>query len=197
MTPSGAESQGPGAASARFTRARSGTFEILVNRSLTEVRLDADLLHLARVTLAEFVEETEVAATLQAREYDVELSVPTVDRSLAVQIDRQVLAGALANLLQNAFKFTRRHGCVSLRAHGSAGRVFIDVDDECGGLPSGTAEGLFAAYEQRSDNRSGIGLGLSIARRAVEANGGALRVLDRAPIGCRFTIDLPAVVMPA
>jgi len=163
----------------------------LVDRSLTEVRLEADLVNLARVPVAEFIEEAEIAATLQAREHDMALSVPGVDRSLFIDVDRQVLAGALANLLQNAFKFTRPRGCVSLHAHATADRVLIDVEDECGGLPAGKADGLFASYEQRGDDRSGLGLGLSIARRAVEANRGVLRVVDLSPVGCRFTIDLP------
>jgi signal transduction histidine kinase len=169
----------------------------LVDRSLTEVRLDADVVKLVSVNLAEFIEEAEVHATLQAGESDVALSIPAVDPSLFVSIDRQVLAGALANLLQNAFKFTRRRGSVTLCAHATAERVLIDVEDECGGLPEGKTDGLFALYEQRGKNREGLGLGLAIARRAVEANGGVLRVRDLTPVGCRFTIDVPIGSKPA
>ena len=67
----------------------------------------------------------------------------------------------------------------------------IGVEDECGGLPEGKAQALFAPFEQRAANRTGLGLGLSISRRAVEAMGGELRVRDVPGKGCVFTIDLP------
>jgi signal transduction histidine kinase len=103
-----------------------------------------------------------------------------------------MVSAAVENLLQNAFKFTRRHSHVVLRAHASGGnRVLIEVEDECGGLPPGTAQTLFRPFEQRGTDRSGLGLGLSIAQRGVEANGGAIHVRDLPGIGCIFTIDLP------
>jgi len=83
---------------------------------------------------------------------------------------------------------------VSLRTSATAGRVSFAVEDECGGLPGGKAEDLFRPYAQRSPNRQGVGLGLSIARRGIEANGGTLRVQDLPGKGCIFTIDLPRFI---
>jgi signal transduction histidine kinase len=163
----------------------------LVDRSLTEVRLDAALISRERVLLVSFIEEVKVDATIQARAQGLDLAVSQPDADVFVDVDRQVLAGALANLLQNAFKFTRPLTLVSLKTHATAERVYIDVEDECGGLPAGLAEELFRPFEQRSANRSGLGLGLSIARRAVEANGGELRIHNLPHKGCRFTIELP------
>ena len=97
----------------------------------------------------------------------------------------------MANLLQNAFKFTRTGGHVSLKSFSSADRVLIEVEDECGGLPPGDAEDLFQLFEQRGGDRSGLGLGLGISRRGVEANGGKLYVRNLPGKGCVFTIDLP------
>jgi signal transduction histidine kinase len=165
----------------------------LIDRSLTEVRLDAAVLHREPVAVAELIEEAEITATIQAQANHLELTVPPCPPDLVVEIDRQVIAGALANLLQNAFKFTRPQGNVSLRTRATAERVCIEVEDQCGGLPAGKAEELFRPFEQRSANRTGLGLGLAIARRAVEANGGDLRVDDLPHVGCRFTIDLPRV----
>lgn len=93
--------------------------------------------------------------------------------------------------LQNAFKFSRRNGNVSLTARAAGERILIEVEDECGGLPDGKAEELFRPFEQKGSNRSGLGLGLSISRRAVEANDGKLSVHNVAHNGCVFTIDLP------
>ena len=50
---------------------------------------------------------------------------------------------------------------------------------------------MFKPFSQAGDNRKGLGLGLSIAKRSVEASGGALSVRDVPGIGCIFTMDLP------
>ena len=73
------------------------------------------------------------------------------------------------------------------------GRVLIEVEDECGGLPPGRAEDLFRSFEQRSADRSGLGLGLAIARESVETNGGVIRARSLPSKGCIFTVDLPVV----
>lgn len=163
----------------------------LVDRTLTDVRLDAAIITRERVVLTDFIEEVEIDATIQARARGLDLAVLRADADVVIEIDRQLLAGALANLLQNAFKFTRAHTLVSLKTHATLERVYIDVEDECGGLPAGMADGLFQAFEQHNADRTGVGLGLSIARRAVEANGGELRVRNLPHKGCCFTIDLP------
>jgi signal transduction histidine kinase len=102
-----------------------------------------------------------------------------------------MLSSAVANLLQNAFKFSRLHGHVSLRTRVAADRVLIEIQDECGGLAQGTLEKLFRPFEQAGTDRTGLGLGLSITRRSVEANGGTVGVRDLPGAGCIFTIDLP------
>jgi C4-dicarboxylate-specific signal transduction histidine kinase len=65
------------------------------------------------------------------------------------------------------------------------------VEDQCGGLPLGAAETLMRPFSQNGEDRSGLGLGLDICRRGVEANNGVLRVRDIPSSGCVFTIDLP------
>ncbi len=167
----------------------------LIDRSLAEVRLDAGIDRLEPITVAELVEEVEVGALLQANARGVHLSVETVDRALAVRGDRQILAAALANLLQNAFKFTRAQGNVCLRARASGDRVLLEVEDQCGGLPPGKVGDLFEPFKQRGADRTGVGLGLSICLKAARANGGEMRVRDIPGHGCVFTLDLP--IMPA
>ena len=105
--------------------------------------------------------------------------------------NRDQLLAALNNLLQNAFKFTHPHTEVTLHAYGAGDRVSIEVKDHCGGLPPGFAEDMFKPFTQGSSDRSGLGLGLSIARRTVEFNGGSLTVLDVPGKGCVFVVSLP------
>jgi signal transduction histidine kinase len=114
-----------------------------------------------------------------------------VDPALAVDADHDLLTAAVANLLQNAFKFTRHRSEVSLHAYAAADRILIEVEDCCGGLPAGATESLFLPFTQSHADRSGLGLGLSISQRSVEANNGHLRVRDIPGSGCVFTIDLP------
>jgi hypothetical protein len=77
-----------------------------------------------------------------------------------------------------------------------ADRLLIDVEDECGGLPDGKAEEIFRPFAQLSAERPGLGLGLPISRRGVEANGGKLDVRNLPGTGCVFTIDLPQAAPP-
>jgi len=69
--------------------------------------------------------------------------------------------------------------------------IRIDVEDHCGGLPQGAVEDVFLPFKQSGEDRSGLGLGLAICRRCVEANNGVLSVRDVAGSGCVFTIELP------
>lgn len=165
----------------------------LIDRSVVEVRLEAGLHHRQRVMLAQFVEEAGLAARIEAEARGLHLSVSPVEPGVAIDVDRQLIAAALANLLHNAFKFSRAHGHVMLRTDTTtlAGRVLIEVEDECGGLPPGRAEDLFRPFAQRSTDRSGLGLGLAIAREGVEVNGGTIRAGNLPGSGCVFTIDLP------
>ncbi|MEO7736298.1 MAG: HAMP domain-containing sensor histidine kinase [Kofleriaceae bacterium] len=179
-----------GATGAVLKRSLGGLRD-LIDRALVEVRLTTGMDAQREWTSLDVVlGEVRIAAQLDADAQDVTFTV-TVEPKLFVATDRQMLSSALANLLQNAFKFTQPGGHVSLTARVVADRVLIEVADQCGGLPPGRAEELFRPFTQLSADRSGLGLGLSISRRAVEANGGKLGVRDVPGTGCVFTIDLP------
>jgi signal transduction histidine kinase len=163
----------------------------LVESSIANVRIEAGKHLPERIALRELVEDIEVGASMEADALGLTLSVGQVARDVELAVDRQLLAAAVGNLLQNAFKFTRSKGHVSLATACTADRVLIEVADECGGLPPGEADAMFRPFEQRGSNRTGLGLGLSISRKSVEADGGVLRVRDVPGFGCVFTIDLP------
>jgi signal transduction histidine kinase len=163
----------------------------LIDSSVAQVRLDAGIRSPERVSMREFIEEVEVGASMEASARGLTLAVTSVDRGIDVRVDRQFLAAAVANLLQNAFHYSRPRGHVSLTASSTASHVSIEVEDQCGGLPPGESEDLFARFERRSRNRAGMGLGLVISRKSVESEDGELRVRDIPGVGCVFTIDLP------
>ena len=167
----------------------------LIDRSLIEVRLEAKNVHPQRISMLELLEDAELDGAMEARVRKVSLSVVPAHAGIDVDADPQILAGAVANLLQNAIKFTRPGGHILLRSAATAERVQIEIEDECGGLPPGKEEELFGAFQQRGTNRSGLGLGLFISRRGVEASGGVISVRNMPARGCVFSIDLPR--MPA
>jgi hypothetical protein len=163
----------------------------LVDRSLARVRLESGIPRLDRLSMAKFIEEIEIGAAIEARARGIHLAVGKVDPTVFVDADHLTLASALANILQNAFKFTHVGGHVTLTTRATSDRVLIEVADECGGLPPGKAEELFRPFEQRASDRSGVGLGLAICVSAMNANGGAMHVRDVPGTGCVFTLDLP------
>ena len=168
----------------------------LVDRSLSEVRLEAGRHRIEYMSVADFLAEVEIGASMQAEAVGILLVVGAVNQTVFIEGDRPLLAAALSNLLQNAFKFTGPGGRVSMTTRVTDDRVLLDVEDECGGLPPRDHEGLFLPFKQRALDRSGAGLGLSIARKAARANGGDIHVRDLPGKGCVFTLALPRRTPP-
>jgi len=169
----------------------------LIDRSLSEVRVTAGLPGCNHLfSLADFVAEVKLSAQLEADLRDCTFTIKLVEPVLAVDADRDLLLAAVGNLLQNAFKFTQKNSEVTLTCYAAGDRILIDVGDNCGGLPAGGAEQMFLPFTQAGKDRTGLGLGLSIARKSVEANLGTLRVRDLPGDGCVFTIDLPRHALP-
>lgn len=164
----------------------------IIDRSLQEVRSKNGAISEKELfSLAEFIAEAKGAAELSAKSHGCGFNIKPVNAMLALDANRELLLAALANLLNNAFKFTHHHTLVTLSAYEFGNRILIDVADNCGGLPPGNAEKMFVPFMQSSGNRSGLGLGLSIARQSIEADGGVLTVQDVPSVGCIFTINLP------
>jgi signal transduction histidine kinase len=166
------------------------TLRDLVDRSLTEVRLVAGVTNPETIAVAEFIDEIDVSASLDARARGVQLTVGAVAPDIVVVADRQILASVLTNLLQNAFKYTRPHTRVRLHTKVTADHVRFEVEDQCGGLPPGLAEQLFTPFMRASEDYSGLGLGLAICARGVAALQGAIHVRN-ANRGCVFSVELP------
>ena len=163
----------------------------IIDRSLSDVRVSSGLQQRQRLRLARVIEEVEVAAQLDAERRGVALEIAPVPYELVVDADPQLLASALSNLLQNAFKFTPRGKGVCLRTHQDGKRVLIEVEDECGGIPEEKAQKLFQPYEQAGADRSGLGLGLTITRKAVRLSGGEITLRNMPGRGCVFVVALP------
>ncbi len=164
----------------------------LIDRSLAEVRVEAGLnLQRSVFFLNNFIAELHYSASLEADLLRCTLIVEEVDPLLQLDVDQDLLLSAVGNLLQNAFKFSAPNGTVVLRAYARGGRIRIEVEDNGAGLTPEAADGMFLPFTQGGANKTGLGLGLSIARRSVESNAGTLSVESVPGHGCVFIIDLP------
>ncbi len=163
----------------------------LVDRTLSEIRTAASHHRPERVAVQGFFGDIGLAAQLQAEYKGVTFTVDPVDPELVVHVDRQLLESAVMNLISNAFKYTRTGGRVTLRGREENGRAFVDVEDACGGIPEGIGDPFQPFGDRRGQDRTGLGLGLSIARKAMRAQGGDVRLHNMPGQGCVFSIELP------
>jgi signal transduction histidine kinase len=168
----------------------------LVDSTLCDIRITATHQRRERVPMMSFLNDIAVAGSLHAEYRGLHFAIEPVDPELAVNADPQLLASAVMNLLNNAFKYTRDGGHIALRAHHDDGRIHIEVEDECGGIPDRHGDPFQPFGERRGNDRTGLGLGLSIARKAVRTHGGEIHIRNMPGKGCVFVIEVPMAAVP-
>jgi two-component system, OmpR family, sensor histidine kinase KdpD len=169
----------------------------LVGNLLDSSRLAAGVVHpdLRRVYLEETVQRALISIGKGATGfYRSAIDRVKVDVGDAVALaDAGLLERVLANLIDNALRYAPN--CVVRVNAGRVGdRVLINVIDEGPGIPHGTEEQIFGAFQRLGDhdNTTGVGLGMSVARGFVEAMGGTIAAGDTAGGGLTVLVDLPA-----
>jgi len=160
---------------------------------LSEAEAGVMALRREAVPVAALFEETRELFADLAEDRGVALRVaPPGD--LAIDGDRNRLRQVLANLVDNALKYTRDGGNVALEAREDEGAVVIEVVDSGVGIDPDDLpriwDRLFRGDRSRSER--GLGLGLSLVRAIVEAHGGEASVASTPGKGSRFTLRLPA-----
>ena len=163
----------------------------VVENTLAEVRLEMGKYRRERTLVRAFLEDVAEAGHLHATARAVQFTIAPVDPGLTIDADSPVLMSAVMNLLQNAFRCTPAGGRVELRGRLDGTHVLIEVEDECGGLSETPNDPLQPFGERRGRDRTGLGLGLSIARRAVRAHGGDIHIRNMPGTGCVFVVELP------
>ena len=152
-------------------------------------------LHGERLRIGPLIADAVAESRITA--HDKRVSIETVPcNDLEVEADQRLVRSAVTNLIGNAVKFTASGSSIRVRCTDAGDKVIVDVDDHCGGLPDGAIEKIFAPFVQVGADRTGFGLGLAIAKQAIEAHGGALRAFNRPGDGCTFTIELPKCLSP-
>jgi heavy metal sensor kinase len=174
----------------------------IVESLLTLSRADAGQINLqvSVFPLAALVRES--AALLEVLIEDKQLAFTLAgDESVGVQGDRLYIRQAVINVLHNAVKFTPPGGSIFARIQCDGdSRVELSIRDTGPGIPPEQSSRVFERFvhldESRAPTNTGAGLGLSVARWAVQANEGEIGVTSTLGAGSRFWIRLPAVGCP-
>jgi two-component system phosphate regulon sensor histidine kinase PhoR len=167
---------------------------------LSLIETGAIHLTLSRVDLAGAVREAAAAVAARAAGRHVTLRVE-VPAGLQVMGDRRRLDQVLVNLLDNAVKFNRPGGSVTVRASRTDARVRLEIEDTGPGIPPGALDRIFNRFYRldraRSQEVPGTGLGLAIVKHLVRLHGGEIRAENLPQTGARFIVELPVDQAPA
>lgn len=166
----------------------------LINQLLDVSQVETQRLAVQprRIEVADVVETLAAGARTRTDRHQISV---TVDRGLAVQADPVRFEQVLSNLLENAIKYSPDGGEIAISARQDGDdKIVIAVRDHGLGIPSEHRRRLFERYYQahQSGYRSGMGLGLYIARELVTAQGGRIWAEFPDDGGTRFLVRLPA-----
>ena len=160
-----------------ITRIENGTMRLQMEAQLLDEVFQEALSHLDR----------------QAAEHRIAVELP--DDLLMARIDVRLIVQVIINIVNNAVKYTPAGSHILLRAEKQGTMVAVSIADDGPGIPEEAKAHLFdmfyTASQGKSDNRRGLGLGLSLCRSIVSAHGGDITVSDNHPHGAVFTFTLP------
>lgn len=174
-----------------------GMMATLLNQLLDLSHISSGTVAIERVPveMARVVEDAveDIRGVAQAAELDLSLALPPTP--VTVTGDRVRLAQVMANLLQNAIKFTPRGGRIAVSLDTAGDKARIDVTDSGIGLAAEMLHPIFDPLVQvraGPDTRGGLGIGLAVVRQLVEMHGGSVRASSAGPgLGATFEVLLP------
>jgi signal transduction histidine kinase len=154
-------------------------------------------LRLERVNASDLVEDTVDLYRHVAEEKRIVVATATIP-DLWLTADRSRLRQILANLLDNAIKYTPAGGRVEMKTQLQAGTVVFSVKDTGIGLTPDEVPRIWDRLYRGDQSRSerGLGLGLSLVRAVVQAHGGQIGVSSAIGVGSTFTMSLPFSAAP-
>jgi signal transduction histidine kinase len=167
-------------------------------RDLVDVEGAALQRQPGNVPLADLLEEVRRALEPLFRERGVQLDLDAVAPQLAVHVDSAQVARALRNVLTNAAQHSAADGMVRISVAQDAARVLVRVTDAGPGIEPADLPHVFERFyradrsRQAGTSQGGSGIGLTIARELLAANGGSVEVERTGPDGTTFLIGLPS-----
>lgn len=141
-------------------------------------------------SIQEILDAPMTAAKLVAEAKGLNLEAH-FDPDLVVEVYRPMTVSAVDNVLQNALKYTD-YGDVHVDVEERPNDVVVHVRDSCPGISEEDLDAMFEPFWRGRSGKPGLGLGLAIARRAMEAQGGSITATrSREGPGCHFSLTLP------
>jgi signal transduction histidine kinase len=163
----------------------------LIDHSLRAAKIASGVeLRKEQTSFKALLEAVELQSLVEAEAKQVTLRT-VIQGDETVSVDVRLVRSAISNLLRNGVKYTPSGGTVEVRGSLSNGRAVVEIEDCCGGLPPGKVEEAFAPFVRLDQTQAGFGLGLAIAKQAVDAHGGSIRVQNLPGKGCMFVLELP------
>lgn len=145
--------------------------------------------------IAALINQAVASVTTQAATKGVSVSIEVPDRLSPVNIDHNRISQVLRNLLENAVAHTTEGDSITVSAGQPGNWLEISVSDTGEGIPPADLANIFKRFYRVDKSRTratgGSGLGLTIARRLVEAHGGQIEAQSEPGKGSRFTFTLP------
>jgi signal transduction histidine kinase len=145
--------------------------------------------------IGELIKQTVAGLQVQATTKGLSVSVDLPDTLPAVNIDSHRISQVLCNLLENALAHTTEGGTISVTARQQERWVEVSVIDTGEGIPAEDLPNIFERFYRVDKSRAratgGSGLGLTIARRLVEAHGGTITAESELGKGSRFSFTVP------
>ena len=178
----------------RYIASESERLIQIVDDLLNVARLEAGTLAVSVEPVAVAEAAREAAAAAETHAHGQRFAVDVVPGNLVVSADREKLTQVLANLLDNAVKYSPEGGTITLSARQRADSAEIVVADEGLGIPRSDQQRIFTKFfrtDRGAPGRGGTGLGLFLVRGLVAAMGGRIWVESEEGRGSRFTFDLP------
>jgi len=145
--------------------------------------------------ISELINQTVAAVRPQAITKGVSVSVDLSDKLPPVNVDTQRISQVLRNLLENAVTHTAKGGSIVVAASQQGSWVEVSVADTGEGIPAEDLPNIFERFYRVDKSRTratgGSGLGLTIAKRLVEAHGGKIEAQSKLGEGSRFSFTVP------
>lgn len=173
--------------------------EQLLNELVNLSRLETHMIqiHSLHESLKKTLTEAVSQIYMKARGKDISIQVE-MDDDIVVNHDSKWTVEALTNILENAVKYSLEHTTITVRTQELASNVLIEVEDEGMGIP---AEELHKIYQRfyrgrkaKEQVKDGAGVGLYLARKIIEEQGGTIAAKRKAEKGMIFKVTLPLII---
>jgi signal transduction histidine kinase len=169
-------------------------------------RLD-ELLDLARYSKGNFVLKLQTFEAQEFLEQVISRFKPNlskrnqnflyeiIDEQKLVKLDKSRIEQVIINLLSNASKYSPENSAITLKARTDSSGFLLEVIDKGVGIAPEDQKNLFQPYYRASKNKGipGIGLGLAVSKKIIEAHGGQISISSELGRGSTFSIFIPCI----